>query len=72
MEKVSEATARYVKGAATKVRLVANMIRGRGVPEALGYFSHVLRNLLREKRLPPAPINHPIKRRRKTPLASRK
>lgn len=36
MEKVSEATARYVKGGATKVRLVADMIRGRGVPEALG------------------------------------
>ena len=36
MEKVSEATARFVKGGATKVRLVADMIRGRGVPEALG------------------------------------
>ena len=36
MDMVSEATARYVKGAPTKVRLVANTIRGRGVPEALG------------------------------------
>lgn len=36
MEKVSEATARYVKGAPTKVRLIADSIRGRKVPEALG------------------------------------
>lgn len=36
MEKVSQATARFVRGAPTKVRLVANQIRGRRVPEALG------------------------------------
>ena len=36
MEKVSEATARYVRGAPTKVRLVADTIRGRPVSEALG------------------------------------
>ena len=36
MEIVSQATARYVKGAATKVRLVADSIRGRKVPQALG------------------------------------
>ena len=36
METVSKATARYVKGAPTKVRLVANQIRGRNVHEALG------------------------------------
>ena len=33
---VSEATARFVKGSATKVRLVADQIRGRNVHEALG------------------------------------
>jgi large subunit ribosomal protein L22 len=36
MEMVSQARARFVKGAATKVRLVADQIRGRKVPEALG------------------------------------
>ena len=36
METLSQASARYVKGAPTKVRLVANTIRGRGVSEALG------------------------------------
>jgi len=36
MEMVSEATARYVRGAATKVRLVADSIRGRKIPDALG------------------------------------
>ena len=36
MEMVSQATARFVKGAATKVRLVADQIRGRNVHEALG------------------------------------
>ena len=36
METVSQATARFVRGAPTKVRLVANQIRGRRVPEALG------------------------------------
>ena len=33
---VSQATARFVKGSATKVRLVADKIRGRNVHEALG------------------------------------
>jgi len=33
---VSQATARFVRGAPTKVRLVADTIRGRKVPEALG------------------------------------
>ena len=33
---VSMASARYVRGGATKFRLVANAIRGRGVTEALG------------------------------------
>ena len=36
MEMVSQATARFVRGAPTKVRLVADTIRGRKVPEALG------------------------------------
>ena len=36
MEMVSQAKARYVRGAPTKVRLVADTIRGRKVPEALG------------------------------------
>jgi len=36
METVSKATARFVRGAPTKVRLVADQIRGRKVPEALG------------------------------------
>lgn len=36
MEMVSQAKARFVKGAATKVRLVADQIRGRRVREALG------------------------------------
>jgi large subunit ribosomal protein L22 len=36
MEMVSKATARYVRGAPTKVRLVADTIRGRKVTEALG------------------------------------
>ena len=36
MEMVSQATARYVRGAATKVRLVADSIRGCKIPVALG------------------------------------
>jgi large subunit ribosomal protein L22 len=36
METLSQASARYVRGAPTKVRLVANIIRGRAVPDALG------------------------------------
>lgn len=36
MDMVSQATARFVRGAPTKVRLVADTIRGRKVPEALG------------------------------------
>ncbi len=36
MEMVSQATARYVRGAPSKVRLVADTIRGRKIPEALG------------------------------------
>jgi len=36
MEMVSQAKARFVKGSATKVRLVADQIRGRKVREALG------------------------------------
>ena len=36
METLSQAPARYVRGAPTKVRLVANIIRGRAVPDALG------------------------------------
>ena len=36
MEIVSQATARYVRGAPTKVRLVADIIRGRSVQYALG------------------------------------
>ena len=36
MEMVSQARARFVKGSATKVRLVADQIRGRKVVEALG------------------------------------
>lgn len=33
---VAVARARFLRGAPTKYRLVANAIRGRGVPEALG------------------------------------
>ena len=36
METLSQASARYVRGAPTKVRLVANIIRGRAVSDALG------------------------------------
>jgi large subunit ribosomal protein L22 len=36
MEIVSQATARFVRGAPTKVRLIADSIRGKGIPEALG------------------------------------
>jgi large subunit ribosomal protein L22 len=36
MEAVSKATARFVRGAPTKVRLIADSIRGRSVPDALG------------------------------------
>jgi len=36
MEMVSQAKARFVKGSATKVRLIADQIRGRKVREALG------------------------------------
>lgn len=35
-EIVSKATARYVRGAPTKARLVADAIRGKAVPEAMG------------------------------------
>ncbi|MFQ5743167.1 MAG: 50S ribosomal protein L22 [Acidobacteriota bacterium] len=33
---MAQATGRYIRGGPTKVRLVADSIRGRGVPEALG------------------------------------
>jgi len=36
MKTLSQASARYVRGAPTKVRLVANIIRGRPVSDALG------------------------------------
>ena len=36
MGNVSQATARFVRGAPTKVRLVADSIRGKGIPEVLG------------------------------------
>lgn len=36
MEIVSQANARFVRGAPTKVRLIADSIRGKGIPEALG------------------------------------
>ncbi len=36
IEHVSTARGRYLRGAPTKFRLVANTIRGRRVPEALG------------------------------------
>jgi large subunit ribosomal protein L22 len=36
MQIVSQATARFVRGAPTKVRLIADAIRGKGIPEALG------------------------------------
>lgn len=36
MEIVSKAKARYVKGAPTKVRLLADAIRGKAINEALG------------------------------------
>ena len=36
MDNVSQATARFIKGAPTKARLVVDSIRGKGIPEVLG------------------------------------
>ena len=36
MEIASQATARFIRGAPTKVRLIADSIRGKGIPEVLG------------------------------------
>jgi len=36
MQIVSQATARFIRGAPTKARLVADGIRGKGIPEVLG------------------------------------
>ena len=48
METLSQASARYVRGAPTKVRLVANIIRGRAVPDALGTLELTKRRAARD------------------------